>query len=76
MLYQLPPHREVENQSPQPGNRIRRVTDSIPSRKRNLARQRRRDKILVFGLIILFLFVVVIVLWVAYVHNTAPVNGP
>jgi hypothetical protein len=31
--------------------------------------------ILVFGLILLFLIVLVIVLWVAYVHNTAPVNG-
>jgi hypothetical protein len=52
-----------------------RIADPVPARKRNLARQRRRDMILVFGLIILFLIVLVIVLWVAYVHNTAPVNG-
>lgn len=55
--------------------RHERVTDPAPVRKRNLARQRQRDMILVFGLIILFLIVVVIVLWVAHVHNTAPVNG-
>jgi hypothetical protein len=52
-----------------------RVTDPTPARKRNLARQRQRDRILVFGLIILLLIVLVIVLWVAYVHNTAPING-
>jgi len=52
-----------------------RITDPAPARKRDLAHQRRRDMILVFGLILLFLIVLVIVLWVAYVHNTAPVNG-
>ena len=52
-----------------------RVIDPTPPRKRNLARQRQRDMILVFGLIILFLIVLVIVLWVAYVHNTSPING-
>jgi hypothetical protein len=52
-----------------------RVAEPAPARRRNLARQRQRDMILVFGLIILFLIVVGIVLWVAYVRNTAPVNG-
>jgi len=52
-----------------------RVTDPAPARKRNLARQRRRDMVLFFVFIGLFLIVLVIVLWVAYVHNTAPVNG-
>jgi len=55
--------------------RQHRVTESPRARKRNLARQTRRDMIVVFGLIILFLIVLFIVLWVAYVHNTAPNNG-
>jgi hypothetical protein len=55
--------------------RHERVTDPAPARKRNLARQRQRDMVLVFGLIILFLIVVGIVLWVAHVHNTTPING-
>ena len=48
-----------------------RVVDPTP---RHLARQRRRDMLLFFlwtGIII----ILVIVLWVAYVHTTAPVNG-
>jgi hypothetical protein len=52
-----------------------RITDPTPARKRNLARQRQRDMVLFFVFIGLFLIVLVIVLWVAYVHNTAPING-
>jgi hypothetical protein len=52
-----------------------RVSDPTPARKRNLARQRQRDMVLFFLFIGLFLIVLVVVLWVAYVHNTAPTNG-
>ena len=52
-----------------------RVAESTPARRRNLARQRQRDMVLFFVFIGLFLIVLVIVLWVAYVHNTAPING-
>jgi len=55
--------------------RHERIADPTPARKRNLARQRQRDMILFFVFIGLFLIVLVIVLWVAYVHNTAPING-
>jgi hypothetical protein len=51
-----------------------RASDPTPARKRNLAHQRRRDMVLFFIFIGLLLVVLVIVLWVAYVHNTAPVN--
>jgi len=51
-----------------------RITEPTPARKRNLGRQRQRDMILFFVFIGLFL-ILVIVLWVAYVHNTAPVSG-
>jgi hypothetical protein len=52
-----------------------RATDPVPARKRNLARQRQRDMVLFFVCIGLLLIVVVIVLWVAHVHNAAPING-
>ena len=52
-----------------------RVTDPTPARKRNLARQRQRDMVLFFVFIGLFLIVLVIVLWIAYVHNTAPISA-
>ena len=55
--------------------RHERVADPAPARKRNLARQRRRDMVLFFLCIGLLLVVLVIVLWVAHVHNTAPING-
>jgi hypothetical protein len=55
--------------------RHERAAEPAPARKRNLARQRQRDMILVFGLIILLLIVLAIGLWVAHVHNAAPVNG-
>jgi hypothetical protein len=54
--------------------RHERVTDPVPARKRNLARQRQRDMVLFFLFIGLLLIVLVVVLWV-YVHNTAPING-
>jgi len=52
-----------------------RLSEPIPARKRNLARQRQRDMVLVFGLIILFLIVLGVALWVVHVHNAAPTNG-
>jgi len=52
-----------------------RVADPLPPRKRNLARQRQRDRFLFFVFIGVLLIVLVIVLWVAYVHDTAPING-
>jgi hypothetical protein len=53
----------------------RRATDPTPARKRNLARQRQRDMIWFFVILTVFVAVLIIVLWVAYVHNTAPNNG-
>ena len=52
-----------------------RVTDPIPARKRNLARQRQRDMVLCIIFIVVLLIVLGIVLWVAHVHNTAPIGG-
>jgi hypothetical protein len=52
-----------------------RVAEPVPTRRRNLARQRQRDRMLFFIFIVLLLIVVGIMLWVAYVHNTAPSNG-
>jgi len=45
-----------------------RVIEPTTARKRNLARQTQRDMILFFGFV-LFLIVVMIVLWIAYLHN-------
>ena len=55
--------------------RHRLSAEPTPVRKRNLARQRQRDMALVFSLVILLLIVLVIALWVARVHNSAPVTG-
>jgi len=52
-----------------------RAADPTPARKRHLARQRQRDMVLFFLFIAVLLVVLGIVLWVAYVHNTATVNG-
>jgi lipopolysaccharide/colanic/teichoic acid biosynthesis glycosyltransferase len=52
-----------------------RAAEPTPARKRNLAHQRRRDMIFAFILIVLFLIVLALVLWVAYVHNTTPVSS-
>ncbi len=52
-----------------------RAAEPTPARKRNLARQRQRDMILFFVCIGILLVVLVIVLWVAYIRNTAPNNG-
>jgi hypothetical protein len=52
-----------------------RVTDPAPVRKRNLARQRQRDMVLCIIFIVVLLIVLGIVLWVAHVHNTVPING-
>jgi hypothetical protein len=52
-----------------------RATDPTPARKRNLARQRQRDMVLCIIFIVVLLIVLGIVLWVAHVHNTAPIGG-
>jgi len=52
-----------------------RIAEPTPARKRNLARQRQRDMILFFTLLGVLIVVLVIVIWVAYVRNTAPNNG-
>ncbi len=52
-----------------------RKTEPTPSRRRHLARQRQRDMIAAVGLIILFLIVVGLVVWIAYVHNIGPGNA-
>jgi hypothetical protein len=52
-----------------------RAAEPTPARKRNLARQRQRDMVLFFACFALLLLVLAVVLWVAYVHNTASVNG-
>jgi hypothetical protein len=44
--------------------------------KRQLARQRQRDLIIFLIAVCILLLVMVIGVWVAYVHNTAPVTGP
>jgi hypothetical protein len=54
---------------------VARAAEPTPARKRNLARQRQRDMIVVFGLVILFLIVLGMLIWVAYVHNMAPGNS-
>ena len=53
---------------------ISRAAEPTPARRRHLARQRQRDMIAAVGLIILFLIVVGLVVWVAYVHNVGPGN--
>jgi hypothetical protein len=53
----------------------RHAADPTPARKRNLARQRQRDMIWFFVILIVLVTLLVIGLWVAYVHNTAPNNG-
>jgi len=45
-----------------------RVIEPATARKRNLARQTQRDMILFFGFA-LFLIVVMILLWIAYLHE-------
>jgi hypothetical protein len=52
--------------------RYRTAAEPTP---RNLARQRQRDRLLVFVLIVFLIIVIGIVLWVARVHNTAPVTS-
>ena len=52
-----------------------RRVDPAPKNKAPLARQRQRDRMLVFIAIGVLLIVVMIVLWIAHVHNGAPNNG-
>ena len=49
-----------------------RVADPTPARKKNLARQTRRDRIVACGLITLLLIILIIGLWIAHVQNIAP----
>ena len=65
-----PPLWRLEEEIP-----ARRATDPAPARRRHLARQRQRDKLLFFLCMTVLLIVLVIVLWIAYVRNTAPNNG-
>ena len=60
---------EDDGISPRPG-------DGMLPRKRNLARQRQRDKMLFFIALAVLIVVVIIFLWVAYARNTAPNTGP
>ena len=53
-----------------------RSTDSMPVRRRHLARQRQHDMLLFFITLGVLLIVVSIFLWVAYARNTAPGIGP
>lgn len=53
----------------------RRIANPAAPRKRNLGRQRQRDMMLFFICVGVFLVVLAIVLWVAYIRNTAPNNG-
>jgi hypothetical protein len=55
------------------GSRDRPTESSV--RRRQLARQRRRDMLLFFVFIGVLIAVVAVVLWVAYVHNSAPTSG-
>ena len=46
-------------------------TEPLPVRKRNLARQRQRDMLLFFIAVGVLVIVVCLLIWVAYVRNTA-----
>ena len=48
-----------------------RVAEPTPARKRNLARQTRRDMIVVLVLVVLLFIVLGLVLWVAHAHIAA-----
>jgi hypothetical protein len=65
-----PPVWRMEEDGP-----TRHIAEPVPGRRRNLARQRRRDMNFFFFCIVLFLIVLGIVLWVIYVHNSVPVTG-
>jgi len=47
-----------------------------PARYRHLARQRRRDMIVFFACITVLLIVIAVLLWVVYVHTSAPTPAP
>ena len=49
-----------------------RDVDPTPARKRHLARQTQRDMILFFIFIVVLIIVIGAVVWVVYVHNSAP----
>ena len=51
-----------------------RDVDPTPARKRHLARQTQRDMILFFIFIVVLIIVIGAVVWVVYVHNTAPAS--
>ncbi len=49
--------------------------DHVPVRYRHLARQRRRDMIVFFACIGLLLIVIVVLVWVIYIHTAAAPAG-
>ncbi|MCE0484338.1 MAG: hypothetical protein LV479_08890 [Methylacidiphilales bacterium] len=57
------------------GHSTVRPVDPTPSRKRHLARQTQRDMIVFFICVGVFIVVLLLFLWVAYVRNTALNNG-
>jgi hypothetical protein len=54
---------------------LARKVEPTAARKRNLARQTRRDMILAITLILLLLVVLVIGFWIAHAHTTALPTG-
>jgi cobalamin biosynthesis Mg chelatase CobN len=52
-----------------------RPADPTPVRKKHLAHQRRRDMWFVMILVAFLLVILMIVLWVAKVHNSVPMGG-
>jgi len=53
----------------------RRIAEPTPARKRNLARQRRRDMFLFFGLILVLVIVLGLAVYLAFVRNLQPALG-
>jgi hypothetical protein len=52
-----------------------RTIEPTAARKRNLARQTRRDRIVAVGLILLLLLILVIGFWIAHAHTTSLPTG-
>jgi ferric-dicitrate binding protein FerR (iron transport regulator) len=52
-----------------------RPLEPTPARRRHLARQRRRDRLIALACIALLLIVLVVLLWVAWVHNMSPASN-
>jgi hypothetical protein len=58
-----PPVWRMEDEPDEP------FAEPTPARRRHLARQHRRDRLIAIACIALLLIVIVVVLWVAWVHN-------